>query len=195
MIKKYIENYAKSSIIVAVLMMIVAIYLIAKPLDSMEAIHCIFGGILAISGAVSMISYFRKRGIHRLTSFDLLFGFGSLLMAVMIIVYRKSLMYYMPIIIGIWIVFSGLVGLQMAINLCFAQRQGWLILMLLSILQLIIGIVQINDPVIGILSSMTIAGICLLINEICALVNAIMLLNTMKKIKTVEVIEDESSPE
>lgn len=195
MIKNYIENYAKYSIVVSVLMIAVAIYLIAKPLDSMETILCIFGGILAISGVVSIISYFRKRGVHRLTSFDLLFGFGSLLMAVMVIVYRESLMYYMPVIIGIWIVFSGLIGMQMSINLCFAQRRGWLVLLIFSIIQLVIGIIVINDPVIGILSSMTIAGICLLVNEICALVNAIMLMNTMKKIQTVEVIDAESYPE
>ncbi len=195
MIKNYIENYAKYSIIVSVVMIIIAIYLIVNPLDSMETILCIFGGILAISGVAGIISYFRKHGIHRLTSFDLLFGFGSLLMAVMVIVYRKSLMYYMPIIIGIWIVFSGLIGLQLAINLCFARRHGWPILLLFSLLQLIIGIVQINDPVIGILSSMTIAGICLLVSEICTLGNAIMLLNTMKKVKTVEVLEDDSDQE
>ena len=191
MIKKYVKNFAIYSIVVAVLMIVVAVSLITRPLTSMSTILCIFGGILAVSGAVSVIGYFRKRGVERLTSFDLLTGFATLIAAVMIIVYRAQLMHYIPIIIGIWIVLCGLIGIQVSINLCFAHFKRWPAIAILSVLELAIGLLLINKPDIIALSSVKIAGIFLLVNEAVIIVKSIMLLVNLKKLQELEPIEVE----
>ncbi len=191
MIKKYIKNFAIYSIVLAVLMTVVAVSLITRPLTSMETILCIFGGILAVSGVVNVIGYFGKRGVERLTSFDLLGGFATLIAAVMIIVYRAQLMHYIPIIIGIWIILCGLIGIQVSINLCFARYSRWPAIAIISALELAIGLLLINKPDIIALSSVKIAGIFLLVNEICIVIKSIILLVNLKKLEEVEPIEVE----
>ncbi len=172
-------------------MTVVAVSLITRPLTSMETILCIFGGILAASGVVNVIGYFGKRGVERLTSFDLLGGFATLIAAVMIIVYRAQLMHYIPIIIGIWIILCGLIGIQVSINLCFARYSRWPAIAIISALELAIGLLLINKPDIIALSSVKIAGIFLLVNEICIVIKSIILLVNLKKLEEVEPIEVE----
>ena len=84
MIKNYIEKYEKNSIITSLLMIIIAIFLMIKPLKTIEWIIILFGVILLIDGVIDFINYFKSDKETKLYSFDLMEGLLEFLAGVLI---------------------------------------------------------------------------------------------------------------
>ena len=58
MIKDYIKKYEGCSIIVSILMICLSLFLMFKPLESLEVFTVIFAIIILLSGLGYLISYF-----------------------------------------------------------------------------------------------------------------------------------------
>ena len=178
MIRNYIKNYERYAILISILMIFFSIFLIVKPDISVLLFILLFGVLLVISGLGSLFSYFLTEKEDRLFSFDLISG---ILCGVFTIIYRNDLVQVLPIILGLWIIFSSLLKMQVAINFSsFSKSYLWLLL--LEILMIILGVVLITNPFESIKAITTMAGIFLLISEVCSLVESIYILNTVKKL-------------
>ena len=71
--------------------------------------------------------------------------------------------------------------MQVAINFSsFSKSYLWLLL--LEVLMIILGVVLITNPFESIKAITTMAGVFLLISEVCSLVESIYILNTVKKL-------------
>ncbi len=86
MIKNYIEKYEKNSIITSLLMIIIAIFLMIKPLKTIEWIIILFGVILLIDGVIDFINYFKSDKETKLYSFDLMEGLLEFLAGVFLLI-------------------------------------------------------------------------------------------------------------
>ena len=117
----------------------------------------------------------------RLFSLDLISGILTILCGVFTIIYRTDLVQVLPIILGLWIIFSSLLKMQVAINFSsFSKSYLWLLL--LEILMVILGVVLITNPFESIKAITTTAGVFLLISEVCSLIESFYILNTVKKL-------------
>lgn len=182
MIKDYILKYEKYSSLTSIMMIILAIFLIGKPVATLEAFVIAFSSIMIVEGIISFVNYFTIDKEYRLTSFDLISGIITTLTGILLFIYRTSLINVFPIILGIWIIINNLFKMQISINLSTIDNSGWAYFLLLNILLIIFGIVLIINPFTSLVAITTMSGIILLICECINLGESIYLTYKIKKL-------------
>ena len=183
MIKDYIKKYEGCSIVVSVLMICLSLFLMFKPLESLEVFTVIFAIIILLSGLGYLISYFTISKESRLFSIDLLLGLVTIISGIMLLVYKKDVINVFPIILGIWIIISNLFKLQLSINLSLFLDNTYLGLVLITILMIIFGLLLIINPFASFMTITVTAGILLLITEVINLIESIYVIIKLNKVK------------
>ena len=183
MIKDYIKKYECCSIVVSVLMICLSLFLMFKPLESLEVFTVIFAIIILLSGLGYFISYFTISKELRLFSIDLLLGLVTIISGVMLLVYKKDVISVFPVILGIWIIISNLFKLQLSINLSLFLDNNYLGLVLITILMIIFGLLLIINPFASFMTITVTAGILLLITEVINLIESIYVIIKLNKVK------------
>lgn len=183
MIKDYIKKYEGCSIVVSVLMICLSLFLMFKPLESLEVFTVIFAIIILLSGLGYLISYFTISKESRLFSIDLLLGLVTIISGIMLLVYKKDVINVFPIILGIWIIISNLFKLQLSINLSLFLDNTYLGLVLITILMIIFGLLLIINPFASFMTITVTAGTLLLITEVINLIESIYVIIKLNKVK------------
>ena len=182
MIKNYILKYEKYSSLTSVMMIILAIFLIGKPEETINAFISLFSSILIIDGIISFINYFTIDKVYRLTSFDLISGIITTLTGIFLFIYRTNLINVFSVILGIWIIINNLFKMQIAINLSTIKNSGWIYFLLINILLIIFGIILIINPFASMILITSMSGIILFICECINLGESIYLITKIKKL-------------
>ena len=183
MIKDYIKKYESCSIIVSILMICLSLFLMFKPLESLEVFTVIFAIIILLSGLGYLISYFTISKESRLFSIDLLLGLVTIISGIMLLVYKKDVINVFPIILGIWIIISNLFKLQLSINLSLFLDNTYLGLVLITILMIAFGLLLIINPFAPFMTITVTAGTLLLITEVINLIESIYVIIKLNKVK------------
>lgn len=183
MIKDYIKKYEGCSIVVSVLMICLSLFLMFKPLESLEVFTVIFAIIILLSGLGYLISYFTISKESRLFSIDLLLGLVTIISGIMLLVYKKDVINVFPIILGIWIIISNLFKLQLSINLSLFLDNAYLGLVLITILMIVFGLLLIINPFASFMTITVTAGTLLLITEVINLIESIYVIIKLNKVK------------
>lgn len=183
MIKDYIKKYEGCSIIVSILMICLSLFLMFKPLESLEVFTVIFAIIILLSGLGYLISYFTISKESRLFSIDLLLGLVTIISGIMLLVYKKDVINVFPIILGIWIIISNLFKLQLSINLSLFLDNAYLGLVLITILMIVFGLLLIINPFASFMTITVTAGTLLLITEVINLIESIYVIIKLNKVK------------
>lgn len=183
MIKDYIKKYEGCSIIVSILMICLSLFLMFKPLESLEVFTVIFAIIILLSGLGYLISYFTISKESRLFSIDLLLGLVTIISGIMLLVYKKDVINVFPIILGIWIIISNLFKLQLSINLSLFLDNAYLGLVLIAILMIVFGLLLIINPFASFMTITVTAGTLLLITEVINLIESIYVIIKLNKVK------------
>lgn len=175
MIRDYIKRCEGYSIVISILMIVLSIFLMINPLESLEAFVIMFSFIIILNGVAYFVSYFNMPKEDKLFSFDILMGLITLIAGILIFIYRANLINIFPIILGIWIIVSNLFKLQLSINISTVIDSG-VFLIILSILMIILGILLIVNPFTSLITITMVAGICLLMTSIVDLIESIYVL-------------------
>lgn len=183
MIKDYIKKYEGCSIIVSILMICLSLFLMFKPLESLEVFTVIFAIIILLSGLGYLISYFTISKESRLFSIDLLLGLVTIISGIMLLVYKNDVINVFPIILGIWIIISNLFKLQLSINLSLFLDNAYLGLVLITILMIVFGLLLIINPFASFMTITVTAGTLLLITEVINLIESIYVIIKLNKVK------------
>lgn len=183
MIKDYIKKYEGCSIIVSILMICLSLFLMFKPLESLEVFTVIFAIIILLSGLGYLISYFTISKVSRLFSIDLLLGLVTIISGIMLLVYKNDVINVFPIILGIWIIISNLFKLQLSINLSLFLDNAYLGLVLITILMIAFGLLLIINPFASFMTIAVTAGTLLLITEVINLIESIYVIIKLNKVK------------
>lgn len=181
MIKKYIKKCEVYSLVISILMVVLSLFLIFKPAKSIETFILLFSIIMLVNGVSAIITYFSIDSEERIFSFDLLSGITNIIAGILIFVYRSSLIDVFPIIIGIYVIVSSLLKMQISINLSSVPESNWFLLIILSILNMIIGILLITNPFESIITITSLCGIFLLVSEVISLIEEVYVLIKIKK--------------
>ena len=183
MIKDYIKKYEGCSIVVSILMICLSLFLMFKPLESLEVFTVIFAIIILLSGLGYLISYFTIPKESRLFSIDLLLGLVTIISGIMLLVYKKDVINVFPIILGIWIIISNSFKLQLSINLSLFLDNAYLGLVLITILMIVFGLLLIINPFASFMTITVTAGTLLLITEVINLIESIYVIIKLNKVK------------
>lgn len=137
MLEKILKKASWSDIIISIIFIIFGILLVSNPNTIISMISVILGGIFIAIGAFKIIEYISK---GKQDSYLLGIGAVAILTGIIIMFCTGIILSIFRIIIGIWIIYSGVMNLQTAIVWKDLKSRLWLATVIGSILVIIAGI-------------------------------------------------------
>ena len=180
MILDYLKKYEKQSILISVLLIIISIFLIAKPETVLSTVVTIFGVIFIVEGFINIISYIVEDSEIRAFSNELILGILLAISGVIILCNKGIFISMIPIMAGIWIIMKGIMKFQLAINLKSALSDKWGWILVSAIIMFLFGVIIVANPFTALFTMTRFIGIMLLITEIFDLIESIGVLAKIK---------------
>lgn len=174
------KKYEKNSILIAVIMIALALFLIIKPLASILFIINIFSIIMIFEGILHIVSYYKTEKELRLMSFELVEGIVETIIGILIICSGKYLTAYFSAMIGIWMIIKSILKFQIGMNLKMIPDSSSTWTIISSILTFILGFVVILNPFSSITVVTRILGIFIVIYEIMNIIESIHMIKILK---------------
>lgn len=182
--KNSIENMYKRmiiySLLTALLTIIMGIVLLLLPNATNKVVGIIVGIIFLIEGINSVYKYFHREGA-KLYNLNLIFGVLYALLGVVIILYPFTVVEFVTVCLGIYMIINGASKVNYALWLKRGNEESWLITLATGILIAIVGILVIFNPFAS-LTLTKLAGAFLIITGILDFMVTILFRNRSKEI-------------
>ena len=157
-----------NNLLYALLFLVLGIFLLTSTEDIIEIVSKIIGCALIIIGIIRCVIFIYMKG--KLGDYNLsklIFGLLIISFGVILIVISSALSITIRVVVGIWIVFSGINRLIFAIPVKTVDKKGFYVYLCTSLLMFALGILLIS----GIFSQ--IIGLFIIIYSITEIVNYI----------------------
>ncbi len=135
-----LKKTAWTSVFESVITIILGILLIALSGTIVRVIAYAAGSFLVIKGLYQIINYLIVKGQNNFFNNDLLWGIITLLLGVVIFVMGSDIENVFRVIMGVWIIYEGLVRMNNAIKMNSIGVASWRYMLLMSIVMLVLGI-------------------------------------------------------
>lgn len=182
--KNSIENMYKRmiiySILTALFTIIMGIVLLLLPNATNKVVGIIVGIIFLIEGINSVYKYFHREGA-KLYNLNLVFGVLYALLGVVIILYPFTVVEFVTVCLGIYMIINGASKVNYALWLKKGNEESWLITLATGILIAIVGVLVIFNPFAS-LTLTKLAGAFLIITGILDFMDTILFKNRSKEI-------------
>ena len=183
-LRNSIENMYKRmiwySIGTALITIITGIVLLLVPELSGKVLGIIVGIIFLIEGINSIYKYFHREGA-KLYNLNLVFGVIYAVLGVVIILVPSSVVEFITICLGIYMIVNGASKVNYALWLKRGNEDSWLITLATGILGAIVGVLVIFNPFAS-LTLTKLAGAFLIITGILDFMDTILFKNRSKEI-------------
>ena len=129
------------SLITSILFFIIGILLFSNPGGVVKIITYIIGSIFIIVGIGKIISYYRmnkKMNINNTS--DLIMGIVAIVLGLVIIFCSSAIEFVIRLVMGGWILYSGIVKLIYSLNLKEDKVNNWVYVLIVSIIMIICGL-------------------------------------------------------
>lgn len=182
--KNSIENMYKRmiiySLLTALFTIIMGIVLLLLPNATNKVVGIIVGIIFLIEGINSVYKYFHREGA-KLYNLNLVFGVLYALLGVVIILYPFTVVEFVTVCLGIYMIINGASKVNYALWLKRGNEESWLITLATGILIAIVGVLVIFNPFAS-LTLTKLAGAFLIITGILDFMDTILFRNRSKEI-------------
>ena len=182
--KNSIENMYKRmiiySLLTALFTIIMGIVLLLLPNATNKVVGIIVGIIFLIEGINSVYKYCHREGA-KLYNLNLIFGVLYALLGVVIILYPFTVVEFVTVCLGIYMIINGASKVNYALWLKRGNEESWLITLATGILIAIVGILVIFNPFAS-LTLTKLAGAFLIITGILDFMDTILFRNRSKEI-------------
>lgn len=147
--------------------------LLLWPETSLRVVCYLFGALILLKGVLSIWAYIRAEEHFFFSYFTLLFGVAASALGVFLLIRPDTVVSVLPILIGLFIVFDGVVRLQSAFDLRRVGYTAWWSFLLLALLSAALGVLMIWNPFATVQVLVMAIGIILLIEGALNLVSAV----------------------
>lgn len=137
---KFLKKTGWTDVITSIVFAIIGILLITKAELAIKAISYVLGGIFIALGAVKIINYISNKGNSDFFNNDLVYGAIAAILGLVIIFNSGAIEFIFRIVVGIWIVYSGVLRISFAMKLNKAGVPVWNLSLVMAILMVIAGI-------------------------------------------------------
>ena len=137
MLEKILKKSGWTDIVISIIFILFGIVLIANPEIIVSFIAIILGSIVILLGISRLYEYCMKDKTNR---YLLATGIIAIIVGIIIMNCANTILSFFRILIGIWIICSGIMNLQTTIIWKEYQSKLWIISILLSILIIFAGI-------------------------------------------------------
>lgn len=176
----FIRKYSANTLVVSVLLLILSVFLIAKPVASLKFVMIFLGCIAVVDGIIHIVSYISTTPEFRSLSFELVEGILGVILGFAVIFNPDVIVSFLPFIVGIWIIAEGIIKFQFAFNIKGSQTGNWIVLLLISMLTIICGFIVVFNPFGTAIAITSLAGIFLLVSEIANIIESIYVIVKFK---------------
>lgn len=181
--KNYIRKLGIASICISILLIIISLFMINKPMETVAVVIVLLGYILVIDGLIHLVSYFNIKDEYRYFSFELAESIIYVILGFLIVKYADTVETILPTVIGIWIVIQGINEIQIAFNIRGIHGVEWGLVLLLSLVSVALGVGIIFKPNVSFDIIIRLAGAVLLYSQIINLYDNIYFIIQVKDIK------------
>lgn len=147
--KNSIENiYNKMiicSLITSILSIIVGLVLVFLPTVSNKVVGIIVGIIFLIFGINAVYKYFHRDGA-KIYSLNIVFGVLYSILGVVIILYPYSVMEFVTVCLGLFVIINGATKINYGIWLKRGNEDSWLVTLVTGIFLVVLGIMLVFNP-------------------------------------------------
>ena len=133
------------SLITAILSIIVGLVLIFLPAVSNNVVCIIIGVIFLIFGINSIYKYFHRDGA-KIYSLNIVFGVLYSILGVVIILYPYSVMSFVTVCLGLFVIINGATKINYGIWLKRGSEDSWLVTLVTGIFLVVLGIMLVFNP-------------------------------------------------
>ena len=137
MLEKILKRASWSDIIVSIIFIVFGVMLVTNPGTIISMLSVILGRIFVAIGAFKVIEYFSK---GKEDSYLLGIGVAAILLGIVLMFCTGTILSIFRIVIGVWIIYTGIMNLNTAIQWKDLQSRLWLLTVIFSILVVIGGI-------------------------------------------------------
>ncbi len=176
--EEFLKKTGWTSIITSVVTAIIGVSIIRNPGALMNVVAYILGIVFIGFGIVKLISYFVAKGTYDFYNYEMVFGILAIIMGIVTIAYRETIATIFRIVIGIWILYSGLMRLGLVSKLKSLGIKEWKTALVIAILILLSGVYVIfNGASIGVA-----IGIAILIYSVMDIIEGVIFLRNVDSI-------------
>ena len=136
----FLKKTGWTSLITSVVTAITGIIIVCNPMVTMKLIAYTLGAMFILFGIVKVVSYFVNKGTYDFYNYEFIFGAMAIIMGIITIVFSGTIGTIFRIIIGIWILYSGLIRLGLVSKLKKLELNEWKYALIIAIAILICGI-------------------------------------------------------
>lgn len=143
------------SLLTAILAILVGLTLIFLPSVSNKIVGIIMGVVILIFGINAVYKYFHRDGA-KIYSLNIVFGVLYSILGVVIILYPFSVMEFVTVCLGIFVIINGATKINYGVWLKKGNEDSWLVTLVTGIFLVIIGIMLVFNP----FASLTLTQLC-----------------------------------
>lgn len=141
---KYMKNILKKtswiSILESIIFAILGLIIIFNPEGVLVTISCILGVIFILIGIGKIINYFLSKGKYDFYNYNLIYGLMACILGIITIIYGRTISSIFRIIIGIWIIYSSFIRMNLSIELKTLKLNIWIYSLILAVIMFICGL-------------------------------------------------------
>lgn len=172
--EKYLKKYTLNSLLISILLIVLSVFLMVKPTESITFIVIMFAGVVAIDGIFHIISYFSVPKELKFFNFELIEGMSQMILGIITMLKPEWVSAFFPMFIGMWIILSSVVKFQFALNIKQTGNVNWIIIFTISIITFLLGLLMVINPIGSMITLTTLCGIILFISEILNIIQYII---------------------
>jgi len=146
--EQFFKKIGWTSIITSFGFAILGLVIACYPNTTFMIISNVLGSILIAYGVIKIIEYFKMKDLSNIYTTEISFGVIAALLGIVIIVCSDTIEAIIRIIIGIWIVYSGIMRLGLAVKLqrFDSSNKVWTIGLIIALIMIGCGIYVITNP-------------------------------------------------
>ena len=170
MFEKFLKRSSWTDIVISIIFVLFGLLLIKKPVETLGAISVILGVVFIAVGVLKLVEYYTSE-----TKEDYLLTIAliSVIFGVIVLFASNAILSLFRIILGIWIIASGIMDLQIVLVWKQYKSIYWIISLAFAIIMMLVGlIILINQNIL-----LTTMGIVIIIYAILDIIDRIIFMN------------------
>ena len=137
---KFLKKGSFVSILTSLVILAVGVLMICNPDIVTSIVGYVIGGVFVVLGAYKVINYFVSKGKYDFYNYDLVYGILAIVLGIIVMLCMNSITSLLRIMIGIWILYSGLLRLTFSFKLKKFYVDSWVFSLVASILMIVAGL-------------------------------------------------------
>lgn len=161
-----VKNLKKSYGFSSIAFILAGLALLLWPALSLRLVCGLFGLVILIKGISSLVSYARSEVRTVFHYFGWVFGAAATALGVFLLIKPETVVSVLPILVGLFVIFDGVMRIQSALELRNAGYPKWWSFLLLALLSAGLGVLILWNPFATVEVLVMVIGIILMIEGV-----------------------------